>query len=316
MLGEPITALLLLPAVRLSRCCIPPSAAGGPGRGRGWLSAVGALALLPHLLGLWRIDFAPLLFPFERAAGPVALVRPHPQPAAVRRGAVRRYRGGAARGCPAGRGADPGSGRQPIGRSLCRRTSVPGWRPSPGRPSASPLPASMVLGLHLKDMWGYPMWCFIGLFLLAELRGPFTREGYRRFLAAVGVIRDRHTPRLHRTADRRRRFRAPAVSVGVPRTREWRASSRSAGTRRHPIRWPSWRATCGSPQCRVLWRRPAVGVHRRGILGQSSMYQARGIGATRRRADLARVGSAPRLGSAGFSRRSRSRRSSCPTCRL
>ena len=29
----------------------------------------------------------------------------------------------------------------------------------------------MVLGLHLKDMWGYPMWCFIGLFLLAEVVG-------------------------------------------------------------------------------------------------------------------------------------------------
>ena len=29
--------------------------------------------------------------------------------------------------------------------------------------------ASIILGLHLKDMWGYPMWCFIGLFLMAEV---------------------------------------------------------------------------------------------------------------------------------------------------
>ena len=101
MLGKYTTALFLLPAV---------AARGAASRiRRGWASpgpwlalAVGALVLLPHLLGLWRIDFAPLLFPFERAPGPIALVRPHRQPAAVRRGAVRRYRGGVARARAAG----------------------------------------------------------------------------------------------------------------------------------------------------------------------------------------------------------------------
>ncbi len=33
-------------------------------------------------------------------------------------------------------------------------------------------------------MWGYPMWCFIGLFLMAEVVGPITSGGMQRF--AVG----------------------------------------------------------------------------------------------------------------------------------
>ena len=44
--------------------------------------------------------------------------------------------------------------------------------------------ASVILGLQLKDMWGYPMWCFIGLFLMAEVVGPITGEGQRRFAVA------------------------------------------------------------------------------------------------------------------------------------
>jgi hypothetical protein len=37
-------------------------------------------------------------------------------------------------------------------------------------------------------MWGYPMWCFIGLFLMAEVVGPVTKQGLRRFWIAWAVI--------------------------------------------------------------------------------------------------------------------------------
>ncbi len=37
-------------------------------------------------------------------------------------------------------------------------------------------------------MWGYPMWCFIGLFLMAEAVGPITTRGLQRFTAAWLVI--------------------------------------------------------------------------------------------------------------------------------
>src|SRR6185295_146769 len=69
VLGKYTTALLLMPMLalavlhpRLRRTCAGP----GP-----WIALAVALGLvLPHLLGLWRIDFAPLFFPFERAPGP------------------------------------------------------------------------------------------------------------------------------------------------------------------------------------------------------------------------------------------------------
>ena len=37
-------------------------------------------------------------------------------------------------------------------------------------------------------MWGYPMWCFIGLFLMAEVVGPFTAGGRQRFVIAWLII--------------------------------------------------------------------------------------------------------------------------------
>ena len=69
LLGKYTTALLLLPLLLLA--VLHPRLRrvwAGPGP---WLAlAVALLLLLPHLLGLWRIDFTPLWFPFERAPGP------------------------------------------------------------------------------------------------------------------------------------------------------------------------------------------------------------------------------------------------------
>ncbi|HET7880785.1 MAG TPA: glycosyltransferase family 39 protein, partial [Acetobacteraceae bacterium] len=186
MLGKYTTALLLFalfafavlhPDVR--RCW----------RGLGpWLAlAVGALALLPHLLGLWQIDFTPLLFPFERAPGPSHWYDHIVNPLLF----------------SAAQFGDVAAALLAIALLMWQR---PGEAVAILRTRALPpdqraylatitwapvglaIATSLILGLHLKDMWGYPMWCFIGLFLVAELRGPFSREATRRLLVAVCVI--------------------------------------------------------------------------------------------------------------------------------
>lgn len=186
MLGKYTTALFLLPLFvlsvahpRLRRVWVGP----GP-----WLALIVLVALLlPHLLGLWRIDFAPLFFPFQRAPGPTHwydhIVFPL-QFTAAQFGDV----------------------------AACLLTlALLAWR-RPGEPLVSPAPvqlppdqraflltitwapfglavaASVALGLHLKDMWGYPMWCFLGLFAMAEVVGPFTRQALQRFFIAWLVV--------------------------------------------------------------------------------------------------------------------------------
>ena len=54
-------------------------------------------------------------------------------------------------------------------------------------PAALAVAASLILGLHLKDMWGSPMWSFIGLFVLADAVGPITTGGLQRFAMRLGV---------------------------------------------------------------------------------------------------------------------------------
>ncbi len=186
MLGKYTTALLLLPLFAFA--VLHPAIRRRWARPGPWVAlAVGALALLPHLLGLWRIDFAPLLFPFERAAGPSHWYDHILNPllfAAAQFGDI------AAALLAVALLAWRRSGERPAtDRAVALPPDQRAWLATIAwAPVGLAVAASMVLGLHLKDMWGYPMWCFIGLFLLAELRGPFTREGYRRFLAAVGVI--------------------------------------------------------------------------------------------------------------------------------
>ena len=118
-------------------------------------------------------------------ARPGALVRPHRQSVAIRRRAIRRF---AAALLALALLAWRRRGKCWLPRpARCRRTYAPTCGPSPGRRRAA-LAASVVLGLHLKDMWGYPMWCFIGLFLMAEVVGPFTARGLQRFSIAWLVI--------------------------------------------------------------------------------------------------------------------------------
>ena len=186
LLGKYTTALFLLPLLLL--VVLHPRlrrAWSGPGP---WLALGIALALLmPHLLGLWRIGFTPLWFPFERAPGPSHWYDHIVNPLLF---AVAQF--------------------GDIAAALLALVLL-GWR-RPGEPEAlgpaTPLPseqrvylatitwapvglavaASVVLGLHLKDMWGYPMWCFIGLFLMAEVVGPCTAGGLQRFAIAWVVI--------------------------------------------------------------------------------------------------------------------------------
>ena len=182
MLGKYTTALLLLLAIlhpRLRRVWAAP----GP-----WLAlAVALLLLLPHLLGLWRIEFTPLLFPFERASAPshwydhianplrFAVAQFGDVDAALLTLALLAWR-------------RPGevpaiAPRAPLEAAVrCYLWTIT-WAPA-----GLAIAASVVLGLRLKDMWGYPMWCFIGLFLMAEVVDRFTVQGLQRFYVAWFVI--------------------------------------------------------------------------------------------------------------------------------
>ena len=130
-------------------------------------------------------------------------------------------------------------------------------------PAGLAVAASLILGLHLKDMWGYPMWCFIGLFVMAEAVGPFTTGGLQRFcrglvaiLVAVPVV-----------------FAIQQTIGGVSMRKPTRAAVPRQGTRRvvdSDGMMPSvtsaaghrgWRCLDGR-QYRVLRRRASVRVHR------------------------------------------------------
>jgi 4-amino-4-deoxy-L-arabinose transferase-like glycosyltransferase len=186
MLGKYTTALLLLSLLlllvlhpRLRRLWLGP----GP-----WVAmAIALLLLTPHLLGLWRIDFAPLLFPFERAPGPTHWYDHIVNPLLF---AIAQFGDIAA----ALLALVLMAWRRP-GEQQVMAQAPP--RPAEQRaylatitwaPVSLAIVASFVLGLHLKDMWGYPMWCFIGLFLMVEVVGPITDGGLQRFCVAWLVI--------------------------------------------------------------------------------------------------------------------------------
>jgi 4-amino-4-deoxy-L-arabinose transferase-like glycosyltransferase len=186
MLGKYTTALLLLSLLlllvvrpRLRRVLVSP----GP-----WVAmAVALLLLTPHLLGLWRIEFAPLLFPFERAPGPSHWYDHIVNPLLF---AVAQF-------------GDIAAALLALVLMAWRRPGEQQVMPQPHQlpaeqraylatitwaPASLAVAASVVLGLHLKDMWGYPMWCFIGLFLMAEVVGPITEGGLQRFCVVWLVI--------------------------------------------------------------------------------------------------------------------------------
>jgi 4-amino-4-deoxy-L-arabinose transferase-like glycosyltransferase len=182
VLGKYTTVLLLLPMLllivlhpRLRRVWASP----GP-----WLAlAVALLLLLPHLLGLWRIDFVPVQYASGRAPGPTHWYDHIVNPLLF---AVAQF-------------GDIAATLLALALLAWRRpgepVAIPGPTPLPAEqraylatitwaPAGIAVAGSVILGLQLKDMWGYPMWCFVGLFLMAELVGPVTREGLRRFCIA------------------------------------------------------------------------------------------------------------------------------------
>ena len=186
LLGKYTTALFLLPLLLLA--VLHPRLRrvwAGPGP---WLAlAVALLLLLPHLLGLWRIDFTPLWFPFERAPGPTHWYDHIVNPLLF---AVAQF-------------GDIAAALLALALLAWRRRGEPLAMPRPGplppeqraylatitwAPFGLAVAASVILGLHLKDMWGYPMWCFIGLFMMAEVVGPFTAGGRQRFAIAWLII--------------------------------------------------------------------------------------------------------------------------------
>jgi 4-amino-4-deoxy-L-arabinose transferase-like glycosyltransferase len=193
LLGKYTTVLLLLPLLLLA--ILHPRLRriwSGPGP---WLAlAVALLLLLPHLLGLWHIGFTPLLFPFQRAPGPAHWYDHIVNPLLF---AVAQFGDIAAALLAAALLAWRRAG-EPVAVPI--RAALPPEQRAylatiTWAPAGLAVAASVVLGLHLKDMWGYPMWCFIGLFLMAELAGPFTSGGLWRFgavwltiLIAVPVV--------------------------------------------------------------------------------------------------------------------------------
>ncbi len=182
MLGKYTTVLLLLPMLLLT--VLHPRlrrvwASLGP-----WLAlAVALLLLLPHLLALWRIDLAPVQYASGRALGPThwydhivnpllfAVAQLGDIAAALLAIALLAWR----------RPGEPVamSGPTPLPPEQRAYLATITWAPV-----GLAVAASVILGLQLKDMWGYPMWCFIGLFLMAEVVGPITGGGERRFAVA------------------------------------------------------------------------------------------------------------------------------------
>jgi Dolichyl-phosphate-mannose-protein mannosyltransferase len=186
MLGKYTTALLLVsllglavlhPRLRQLWRRPGPYVAGG----------VALVLLLPHLMGLWRIGFAPLYFPFERAPAAHHWYDHFVYPilfAAAQLGGVapallavallgwRRQGEALAEGAP---------------RPLVPEARAFLWTIT-WAPAALAVAASLLLGLHLKDMWGSPMWCFIGLFLTSEVVGPITTGGVQRLAIAWAVV--------------------------------------------------------------------------------------------------------------------------------
>jgi 4-amino-4-deoxy-L-arabinose transferase-like glycosyltransferase len=186
MLGKYTTALLLLPMLALA--ILHPrlrTVWRSPGP---WLAlAVASLLLLPHAMGLWHIDFAPLFFPFQRAPEPADWYDHIVNPLLF---AVAQFGDIAALLLALALLAWRRPGEEP---ALSAAPPLPPEQRAylatiTCAPAALAVAASVVLGLHLKDMWGYPMWCFIGLFLMAEVVGPVTAEGMRRFWIAWAAV--------------------------------------------------------------------------------------------------------------------------------
>ena len=247
------------------------------------------MLLLPHLLGLWRIGFTPLWFPFERAPGPSHWYDHIVNPLLF---AVAQF--------------------GDIAAALLALVLL-AWR-RPGEPEAlapaTPLSpeqrvylatitwapvglavaASVILGLHLKDMWGYPMWCFIGLFLMAEVVGPCTAGGLQRFAIAwvVILVTVPMVFTVQQTIGGRFLRKPLRGAVSRPGTG---APDRAALARRRRRRAAVDR--CG--RCldrrkhRVLRRRSPIRVHRRRS-GQESLDHTGRAGTAGRGADLAGAG--------------------------
>ncbi len=187
ILGKYTTVLFVLPMLGLA---VLHPRLRGVWRGIGpWLAVIVAvLLLLPHLVGLWRIDFTPLFFPFERAPGAAHWYQHIVNPLLF---AVAQF-------------GDVAAALLAIALLAWRRPGEPlalqDAAPLPAEqraylwtitwaPAALAVAASFIFGLHLKDMWGYPMWCFLGLFLMAEVVGPITSDGLQRFYGALlGIL--------------------------------------------------------------------------------------------------------------------------------
>jgi 4-amino-4-deoxy-L-arabinose transferase-like glycosyltransferase len=186
MLGKYTTALLLVSLLGLS--VLHPGLRKLWGT-RGPYVAIGAalLLLLPHLVGLWQIDFAPLLFPFARASAAHHWYDHASYPLLFSAAQL----GGVAPALLAmallgwRREGETLFEGQP--NPLAPEVRAYLWTITWG-PAALTVATSLILGLHLKDMWGSPMWCFIGMFVMAEVVGPVTTGGLQRFAVAWGAI--------------------------------------------------------------------------------------------------------------------------------
>ncbi len=186
MLGKYTTALLLVSLLGL--------AVLHPGLRKLWATrgpyisiGVALLLLLPHLLGLWQIDFAPLFFPFARAPAAAHwydhVFYPLLFAAAQFGGIAPALLAMALLGWRRDGEALFDSQPNPLAPAVRAYLWTITWGPA-----VLAVTASLILGLHLKDMWGSPMWCFIGLFAMAEAVGPITTGGLQRFAIAWGTI--------------------------------------------------------------------------------------------------------------------------------
>ncbi len=216
MLGKYTTALLLLPLLLLARAASSPAPCLGRPRslaGDGRRAAAAAAASA----GLVADRLCAAAVPVRACAGADAIGT---TTSSTRCCSPRRSSAISRRLCWRSRcwhGGDPANSRRCRSRSPLPPEQRAYLATITWAPVGLAVAASVVLGLHLKDMWGYPMWCFIGLFLMAEVVGPFTAGGRQRFCRRLADHPDHRADRVRSAADHRRPVHAQAVARGISR---------------------------------------------------------------------------------------------------
>ena len=214
-------ALFILAEPQARRCL----ATRGP-----YLAAAVALALAsPHLWWLVAHDFLPLAYAEARAVPPRGVLDHVIRPLGFLAGQIAALAPvGLAVGAAAWRRGLPDAARPDALAAFDRRylaTVALG-------PCVTLLAMSLATGRFLVALWGYPLWCFVGLFLVARLRPALDAPAMRRFAVVAGgtavvmagafIVSNAVLPAFDH---RYRATQFPGQAVAVAVNRAWREAT-------------------------------------------------------------------------------------------